>query len=187
MPCLSESDRKAILELARQAVEEAVCRNRPVPEIPPTEILERRCGVFVTLHVGKRLHGCIGVIEGKETLGQSIARCAASAALDDPRFPKMRAEELGDLEIEVSLLSGLERIQPAEIEIGKHGLLVEQDCRRGLLLPQVAAEHQLSIEQFLQETCRKAGLRTDAWQNPATRIFGFTCEIVSKEQPPNGK
>jgi len=182
MPCLSEADRKAILELARQAVEEAVCRNRPVLEIPRTETLERRCGVFVTLHVAGRLHGCIGVIEGKETLGQSIVRCAASAALEDQRFPKMRAEELKELEIEVSLLSGLERIQPEEIEIGRHGLLVEQDYRRGLLLPQVAEEHHLSKEQFLQETCRKAGLRTDAWQSPATRIFGFTCEIVTEQQ-----
>lgn len=179
MPFLSEADRKAILGFARQAVEEAVYRNRPVPEIPHAEIFERRCGVFVTLHVAKRLHGCIGVIEGKETLGQSIARCAASAALEDPRFPRMRAEELGDLEIEVSLLSALEPIQPEQIEIGRHGLLIEREHHRGLLLPQVAGEHHLSKEQFLQETCRKAGLNTDAWRSPGTRIFGFTCEIVS--------
>ena len=182
MQCLSEDDRKAILELARQAVAEAVCRNRLLPEIPTSGIFERRCGVFITLHVHKRLHGCIGVIDAKEPLGQSIPRCAASAALEDPRFPKMLPEELGALDVEVSLLSPLENIQPEEIEIGKHGLMVEQDLRRGLLLPQVATEHHLDKERFLQETCRKAGLRADAWKAPGTRIYGFSCEIVRQQR-----
>jgi AmmeMemoRadiSam system protein A len=182
MPCLSEDERKAILELARQAVGEAVCRNRPLPEIPSTGVFERRAGVFVTLHVARRLHGCIGVIDAKEPLGQSIARCAASAALEDPRFPKMRPEELSALDVEVSLLSPLERIQPEQIEIGKHGLLMEQDFRRGLLLPQVAVEHHLDRERFLQEACRKAGLHADAWKSPGTRIYGFTCEIVAEQR-----
>lgn len=178
MQCLSEADRKAILELARQAVEEAVCRNQLLDEIPKTGVFERRCGVFVTLHVRKRLRGCIGVIEAREPLGYSIARCAASAALEDPRFTRMVPEEMKDLEIEVSLLSALERIQPEAIEIGKHGLLVEQGFHKGLLLPQVAVEHHLERERFLQETCHKAGLRGDAWKSPETRIYGFTCEIV---------
>ena len=186
MPCLSEDDRKAILELARQAVGEAVCRNR-LPEIPTNGIFERRCGVFVTLHVNKRLRGCIGVIDAKEPLGASIARCAASAALEDPRFAKMLPEELTALEVEVSLLSPLEYIQPEEIEIGKHGLMVEQDFRRGLLLPQVATEHHLDKERFLQETCRKAGLRADAWRSPSTRIYGFTCEILTEQREPEPK
>jgi len=183
MQCLSEADRKAILELVRQAVEEAVCRNRRLEEIPQTGIFERRCGVFVTLHVGKRLRGCIGVIESKEPLGQSIARCAVSAALEDPRFTRMLPEEIGNFEIEVSLLSPLERIRPEAIEIGKHGLLVEQGLRRGLLLPQVALEHRLDKDRFLRETCRKAGLPDDAWKSPETRIYGFTCEIVGPEEP----
>lgn len=182
MPCLSEADRKAILGLARQAVGEAVCQNRLLPEIPINGILERRCGVFVTLHVNKRLHGCIGMIDAKDPLGQSIPRCAASAALEDPRFPRMLPEEINTLEVEVSLLSALERILPEEIEIGKHGLMVEQEFRRGLLLPQVATEHHLDRERFLQETCRKAGLRPDAWKSPGTRIYGFTCEIVAEQR-----
>jgi AmmeMemoRadiSam system protein A len=182
MLCLSEAERKAILELARQAVEEAVCRDRLIPEIPTSGVFERRCGVFVTLQVNKRLHGCIGVIDAKEPLGLSIVRCATGAALEDPRFPKMRPEELSALDVEVSLLSPLERIQPEEIEIGRHGLLVEQDFRRGLLLPQVATEHQLDRKRFLQETCRKAGLRADAWKSPGTNIYGFTCEIVAEQR-----
>ena len=182
MQCLSEAERKAILELARQAVAEAVCRNRLLEQIPETGVFERRCGVFVTLHVDHRLRGCIGVIEAKEALGPSIARCAVGAALEDPRFTRMRPEEMGSLEIEVSLLSPLERIQPEAIEIGKHGLLVEQGLRRGLLLPQVALEHHLDKDQFLNETCHKAGLPDDAWKSPETRIYGFTCEIAGRDE-----
>jgi AmmeMemoRadiSam system protein A len=184
MPCLSEADRTAILDLARRAVEEAVCRERRLQEIPETGVFEQRCSVFVTLYSGKRLHGCIGMIDPKEPLGAAIVRCAANAALEDPRFPKMRPSEIASLEIEVSVLSPLEAIQPERIEIGKHGLLVEQDSHRGLLLPQVAVEHQLSRERFLEETCHKAGVRADAWKQPGTRIFAFTCEVVAAE-PPN--
>jgi uncharacterized protein len=178
MPCLSETDRKAILGLARQAVTEAVCNRRLLEEIPKTEALEAQCGVFVTLHVGGKLRGCIGVIETKQRLGETIVRSAYGAALNDPRFSPVQEEELPRMQIEVSLLSPLQRLQPEEIEIGKHGLLVEQGIRRGLLLPQVALEHHLGREEFLRETCHKAGLPVDAWKAPDTGIYGFTCEIL---------
>jgi AmmeMemoRadiSam system protein A len=180
MPCLSEADRKSVLELARQAVVEAVSRKPPLENIPNTGVLEQRCGVFVTLRVRGRLHGCIGVMESVEPLGASIPRCAASAAMEDPRFNAMTPDELVELKIEVSLLSPLRRIQPEEIEIGKHGLLVEQGPHRGLLLPQVAVEHRLGREEFLKETCGKAGLAADAWKAPETRIYGFTCEVLEE-------
>ena len=178
MLCLSEADRKSILELARQAVEEAVCQKCLLKDIPKAGVFQQRCGVFVSLHVRERLRGCIGVIEAKEPLGESIVRCAAGAALEDPRFSPMEPEELEGLVIEVSVLSPLRRIQPEEIEIGKHGLLVERGYRRGLLLPQVAVEHHLEREEFLKETCHKAGLAADAWKEPDTQIHGFTCEIL---------
>lgn len=135
----------------------------------------------MTLHVRGKLRGCIGVIDGREPLGESIVRCTASAALQDPRFTQMQPEEVTDSEIEVSLLSPIQRILPEQIEVGKHGLVVEQGMRRGLLLPQVAVEHRLDRERFLEETCHKAGLARDAWKNPETAIYGFTCEIVRLE------
>ena len=122
------------------------------------------------------------MIQPHESLGENIARCAFSAALEDPRFAPMQPDELSQLEIEVSLLSPLERIQPQQIEIGKHGLLVEQGFRRGLLLPQVATEHHLGREEFLNEACHKAGLPLDSWKAADTRIYGFTCEIVAEEK-----
>jgi len=99
--------------------------------------------------------------------------------LRDPRFPAMRSEELGELNIEISVLSPLAPIRPEEIEIGRHGLVVSDESHRGLLLPQVAPEHGLNRQQFLAETCRKAKLPREAWQWPNTRIQGFTCEVFS--------
>jgi len=182
MPCPSDADRKTILDLARQAITEAVCQGRLVHPIPKGGVLERRCGVFVSLHVKGKLRGCIGVIDGREPLGESIVRCAAGAALEDPRFPRMKPEEIAEMEVEVSLMTPLEPILPEEVKIGTHGLLVEQGGRRGLLLPQVALEHGLERERFLEETCWKAGMARDAWKNPETKIYGFRCEILCEDK-----
>ena len=180
MPSLSEEDRKAILELARQGVLHAVSHERPLSIFPTGGVFAERRGLFVTLHVAKKLRGCIGIIEPATNLGEMLARCAADAALHDPRFSRMRAEEMDALEIEVSLLSPIEPIHPEVVEIGTHGLLVERGTRRGLLLPQVAVEHRLSREQFLAETCTKAGLPRDAWKEPETKLYGFRCEIIAE-------
>jgi len=178
---LSETDRRAMLELARRAIAEAVSLQKPQRDIPCHGVFSEKQGVFVTIHARGRLRGCIGVVEAFEPLGESVARCAASAALHDPRFSPVRAEELPDLKIEISVMSIPEPIRPESIEIGKHGLLVVQGVKRGLLLPQVAAEHKLGSEKFLEETCRKAGLKAEAWQEPETQIFGFTCEVFSEK------
>jgi AmmeMemoRadiSam system protein A len=191
MPSLSEADRQSLLELARRAVAEAVSSQKPAGPISPGGVFAEKRGVFVTLHARGRLRGCIGVIEACEPLGESITRCAVSAAFEDPRFSPVSAEELGELQIELSLLSPPEPILPRNIEIGKHGLLISQAAKRGLLLPQVAVQHKLSREQFLEETCRKAGLAAHAWQEPETQILGFTCEVFSEtstigDQPSSG-
>jgi AmmeMemoRadiSam system protein A len=179
MPYLSESDGQNLLVLARKAIVEAVSR-RELPEtIPHQGIFGERRGVFVTLHVRGELRGCIGTTENNEPLGEATVRCAASAALHDPRFPAMSSEELEQLNIEISVLSPLTPIRPEEIEIGRHGLVVSDENHRGLLLPQVAPEHGLNREQFLAETCRKARLPQEAWRWPTTRIQGFTCEVFS--------
>jgi AmmeMemoRadiSam system protein A len=178
---LSETDRRAMLELARRAIAEAVSLQKLQQDIPGDGVFSEKHGVFVTIHAGGRLRGCIGVVEAFEPLGESVARCAANAALHDPRFSPVRAEELPDLNLEISVLSIPEPIRPENIEIGKHGLLVVQGVKRGLLLPQVAVEHKLCREKFLEETCRKAGLKAEAWQEPETQIFGFTCEVFSEK------
>jgi AmmeMemoRadiSam system protein A len=181
MPSLSDLDRRALLRLARQAVIEAVSHESHPQQVPMDGIFAERRGAFVTLHVRHRLRGCIGVTEALDPLGDNVVRCAVSAALQDPRFPPVRSEEIPDLQIEISLLSSPAPIRPQEIEIGRHGLLIARGPRRGLLLPQVATEHHFSPEQFLQETCRKAQLPLEAWRDPDVEIFGFTCEVVSED------
>ena len=186
MPCLSEADRRALLELARNAIREAVL-HRKLPElIPSGGVFSERRGVFVTLHVRGQLQGCIGVTEPSESLGEAIVRCAVSAALEDPRFVPMKEPQLEQMSIEISLLSPIQPILPETIEIGRHGLLVVNHAQRGLLLPKVAIEHGLTREQFLEETCRKAGLPRQAWKDAETQIFGFTCEVFS-DSPASGE
>jgi AmmeMemoRadiSam system protein A len=180
MPYLSEVDGQNLLVLARKAIVDAVTRKELPDTIPLEGIFGERRGVFVTLHVRGELRGCIGTTESDEPLGEATVRCAASAALHDPRFPAMRSDELGALSIEISVLSLLTPIRPEEIEIGRHGLVVSDENHRGLLLPQVAPEHGLNREQFLAETCRKAKLPRGAWQWPSTRIQGFTCDVFSE-------
>lgn len=183
MPCLSEADRRALLELARRAIGDAVFHRKLPDNIQRDGIFSQQRGVFVTLHVRDRLQGCIGVTEPIESLGESVVRCAVSAALEDPRFAPMKEPQLGEMSIEISLLSPLEPILPEAIEIGHHGLLVVNQARRGLLLPKVATEHGLTQEQFLEETCRKAGLLRNAWKDPETKLFAFTCEVFSDTPP----
>jgi AmmeMemoRadiSam system protein A len=182
MPSLSEAEKGSALQLARTAVIETVT-HRKLPSLIPREgVFAERRGVFVTLHVHRRLQGCIGVVEPDEPLGDAIVRCAAGAALEDPRFAPLRADQLGELSIEISLLSPPAPISPEAIELGRHGLLLVHHSKRGLLLPQVAIEHHLTREQFLEETCRKAALPREAWSDPEARLFAFTCEVFSDEK-----
>ena len=167
-----------MLALAREAVSHAVTHRSLIESIPQHGIFLEQHGLFVTLHVSGKLRGCIGVIEGEEPLGITIVKCAFSAAREDPRFPSLQPDELPRLAIELSLLSPVSRIAPEEIRMGRHGLLIVQGKNRGLLLPQVALEHGLDREQFLAETCRKAGLPRDAWRDPQTAIYGFSGEII---------
>ena len=182
MPSLSEAEKGSALQLARTAVIETVT-HRKLPSLIPREgVFAERRGVFVTLHVHRRLQGCIGVVEPDEPLGDAIVRCAAGAALEDPRFAPLRADQLGELSIEISLLSPPAPISPEAIELGRHGLLLVHHSKPGLLLPQVAIEHHLTREQFLEETCRKAALPREAWSDPEARLFAFTCEVFSDEK-----
>jgi AmmeMemoRadiSam system protein A len=183
MPSLSEADRHAILKFARRVVVEAVTLGRLPEHVPTDGIFGERRGVFVTLRIKGHLRGCIGVVEADTLLGDSVARCAAGAALQDPRFAPMRVTDLNQLQIEISLLSRPEPIDVNAIEIGRHGLIVTSGSQRGLLLPQVAIENNLDREQFLSETCRKAHLLRDAWRDARTKILGFTCDVFSDGEP----
>jgi AmmeMemoRadiSam system protein A len=178
----SESDRHLLLQLARDVIAAHVeARSQPAVEI--CGVLARHGGAFVSVHNRGDLRGCIGHIEANEPLGVVVPRCAVAACSADPRFPAVSAAELPELEIELSLLGPLEPIAgAADVEIGRHGLVVELGWNRGLLLPQVAAEWGWDAVTFLAHTCHKAGLPRDAWKG-AARIWRFEAEVFSEHRP----
>jgi AmmeMemoRadiSam system protein A len=167
------------LDLARRALTAHVT-GAPMPEEESNDVLLRPAGAFVTLHCRGDLRGCIGCVEANEPLGRVVARCAVSAGTSDPRFPAVTPAELAHIDIEISILGPLESISTLEhIEIGRHGLIVELGCRRGLLLPQVATEWKWNRETFVAQTCRKADLPPDAWKTGA-QIWRFEAEVFGE-------
>jgi hypothetical protein len=180
---LSPEARRRLVETARRAIAERLA-GWPVPETDdaPLEELRRCAGAFVTLTRRKdgQLRGCVGLTEPSLPLGQVVARVAVAAALHDSRFPPVTAVELDDLEVHVSVLGPMEPIAAADVEIGVHGLVVRADGRSGLLLPQVPVEHDWTREQFLEATCRKAGLPAGRWKQPECELYAFTAVVFGE-------
>lgn len=175
----SEADRRLLLRIAREAIVAHVSI-MPLSAVERAAVLDRPSGVFVTIHTRGALRGCIGHVEATEPLGHVVPRCAVAACSTDPRFPPVTRAELPALDIELSLLGSLEPVRVAEeLEIGRHGLMVERDWHRGLLLPQVATEWRWDRTTFLAETCRKAGLPGDAWRRGAV-LWKFEAEVFGE-------
>jgi AmmeMemoRadiSam system protein A len=182
---LGAEERRELLGLARRAIE-AELRGKPLAEAVVPEALRSRAGAFVTLKTREgELRGCIGYVEPRFPLAEAVARAAVAAATDDPRFPAVTQDELGDLAIDVSVLGPAAPIAPSEVRVGTHGLVVERGPRRGLLLPQVAVEQLWDAETFLDHTCRKAGLPPGSWREAGTRVLAFEAEVFG-EEPPTG-
>ena len=171
---------RVLLALAREALTGVVTGGTlPAPE-QVDEAFTRQQGAFVTLTIGGNLRGCIGYPEPIYPLYKSIIHGAASAALQDPRFPPVAPDELPQIAIEISVLSLLTPIKPEAVVVGTHGLVVEKGRMRGLLLPQVPIEWGWNREEFIAYTCRKAGLPADAWRTGAT-LSSFTAEVFSEK------
>lgn len=170
---LTKEEKKELLQLARSAIELFVRENKiPKYKTENTKFIEKK-GAFVTLKKQGELRGCIGFIEPLLPLYQCIVQTAIYAACRDTRFLPVCQDELGDLEIEISVLSPLRKINnPKLVRIGKHGLVIAKDGKKGLLLPQVPVENHWDQQTFLERTCIKAGLPKDAWKNGAD-IFVF--------------
>ena len=180
---LTKKEKQILLSVARISIEDAVNgTNSNLPE-QVTPALGEKCGAFVTLHRRGELRGCIGYIEGFMPLIETVAEVASKAALEDPRFPHVATDELNEIEIEISALSPLKLIKDAsEVEVGKHGIVIQNGPYRGLLLPQVATEYNWDRETFLSQTCRKAGLSQEKWKDPQTKIHIFSADIFSEKK-----
>jgi AmmeMemoRadiSam system protein A len=169
--------------MARRAIARALSSTGEVePREIPSEIA-RRAGAFVTLREPDgALRGCVGFTEPRLPLWRTVQEAALGAAFRDGRFATVTAGELCRLSIQISVLGELAPIRPEEVSIGIHGLMVQHNGRRGLLLPQVAHELSLDREQFLAYTCRKAGLEQDTWRESACQVLAFTAEYFGEDE-----
>jgi AmmeMemoRadiSam system protein A len=180
---MDDPARKELLEIAREAVAAAVRRQKP-PEVKPVSAeLNKPRGAFVTIKNHGRLRGCIGQFVAEGPLFELVQEMAA-AATHDPRFTfePVTHDELPDLDVEVSVLGPLEKIDdPLDFNLGVHGIYIKRGFSHGCFLPQVAAETGWSKEEFLSHCASgKAGLPPDAWKDPKTEVLRFTCEVVSE-------
>jgi AmmeMemoRadiSam system protein A len=173
----SPDERALLLRLAHDSISLALDR-RELPLEPPTLHLSEPRGAFTSLYLHGELRGCVGYVLPASSVYRAVAETARAAAFNDNRFPPVTNDEAPHLEIELSILSPPLPILAESVEVGRHGLLISQHGHRGLLLPQVAVEHQWDPTTFLEQTCRKAGLPPDAWLKGAT-LHAFTAEIFS--------
>jgi MEMO1 family protein len=181
---LSEEEKNELLALARRSVEQAVSGDTPVgPTVSASEALQREYGAFVTLHESGNLRGCIGFTSAVHPLYRTVWETAILASQHDPRFQPVSASELPLLQYEISVLSPLRRVlNPQQIEVGRHGLLVKNSAHEGLLLPQVPVEQRWDRQTFLEHTCLKAGLPSDSWKDEETDLFAFTAEVFGEAE-----
>jgi len=182
---ISEKSGEYLVELAKKTVVYYLETGKKleVPDNHPIE-LDEKLGVFVTLNKNNNLRGCIGYAEPIETAINATIDVAIAAAFNDPRFPEVSEDEYDKLEFEVTVLTQPELIEIAhpeqyfdEIEIGRDGLIVQKGYSRGLLLPQVAVENALDVENFLEHTCMKAGNSADSWMDESCDVDRFQGQI----------
>jgi len=177
---LNSRDRKLLLDLARKAIAAAVRTGKlPACEVTAEHLLGQQ-GCFVTIKLHGALRGCIGNFTSDKPLYQLVQEMAVSAATRDPRFYPMKEEDLNGFELEISVLSPLTKIStPEEVVVGTHGLYLEKNFSRGVLLPQVAVEQGWSREVFLSQTALKAGLKRDDWKEGAD-LYVFTAQVFGE-------
>jgi AmmeMemoRadiSam system protein B/AmmeMemoRadiSam system protein A len=183
-PVLTAPQQAELLSIARGSLERFLAGEDAwsVAEPPSDPLLHRNLGAFVTLTLDGELRGCIGHMYGDMPLYQAVAQAAVDAATNDSRFPPLPADLLGDVEIEVSVLSPFKRVRDisseAEIEVGRHGLYLLYGQRRGVLLPQVPVANNWTRDQYLEQICLKAGLPEDCLKQAA--LYTFTAEVFGE-------
>jgi MEMO1 family protein len=176
---LERQEKDELLRIARQSVETAVKERRVVEApAPRSAALNQERGAFVTLKKGGELRGCVGYVAPIKPLYITVRDVARFAALQDTRFSPVTAAELPALEYEISVLSPMRRVMdPKEIKVGEHGLLIRKGNSEGVLLPQVPVEERWDRATFLEQICRKAGLSPRAWQDADADLFRFTALV----------
>lgn len=181
---ISNEEKKAILGIARDSIA-SIFDDNIVSEISLDSypILQSHKGAFVTLTKNHNLRGCIGYIISNNPLHETIKEAARQSAIGDPRFTKLKKEEFDKIEIEVSILSEPFKMNNYDdIIVGKHGLILNEEGRRGLLLPQVPIEHGMNKDEYLSALCEKAGFYRELWEERTLNIEMFTADVFSEKE-----
>lgn len=182
---ISEKHGQYLVEIAKKAI--LTCLNEDIKmEVPkdcPKELMEKM-GIFVTLNKKNALRGCIGYPEPIKSAVEATIESSISAAFSDPRFPELTIDEYPDISIELTVLTEPELLEVSkpeqyleEIELGRDGIIIQKGYRRGLLLPQVAIEHNMTVREFLEHTCMKAGISADSWMDASSEVYTFQGKI----------
>ena len=179
---LTIEEQRALLAVARRSLVSAVT-DQKLPALDFSyAVLQERRGAFVTLHRRGQLRGCIGYVLPLYPLRETVEQAARAAAVRDPRFPPVSPDELPEIDIEISVLSPMRRVQDVrQIEVGVHGLMIKKGAHTGLLLPQVAPQYAWDREHFLRQTCIKAGLPPDAWQEGDADILMYSAQVFGEQ------
>lgn len=180
---LNNQQKNRLLEIARASINTYLQTGKKMELSETDPVLQQKMGAFVTLNKHKELRGCIGNLSVNQPLYLTVRDMAVEAAVDDPRFSALSLSELKDVEIEISVLSILEKVASAKkIELGKHGVLVRRGNQSGVFLPQVATETGWSKEEFLNNLCaHKAGMAANAWKDKDTELYIFTADVFSEK------
>ena len=181
---LTEQEKKILLNAARESIRSTFSNEKlPATDYKKHPVFNSHSGAFVTITKNKNLRGCIGYIISSQPLFLTVCEAAIQAATEDPRFPSLDENEFEKIELEISILSEPFQIKSYdEIEIGKHGLILEEKGRRALLLPQVPIEHNFNKEEFLSALCQKGGFSPNLWEEKLLNISMFTATVFSEEE-----
>jgi uncharacterized protein len=181
---LAVEEKKILLGSARKSIQSLFEKTEiEKPDFTKYPVFETKAGAFVTLTKNGSLRGCIGYIISDQNLFDTVCDAAVNAAESDPRFPSVKESELNYISIEISVLSPPFPLSGYdEIEIGVHGLILEEKGRRGLLLPQVPVEHHLNKEQYLDAICQKTGFPAGYWRTKQLQLSGFTATVFNEEE-----
>lgn len=185
MILLSQDEAETLLTFGEQHLQ-AVVASRPVPRLPRLPILDEEYGAFATLRRGKDLRGCIGNFAGTGALGSVLPRVIREAALTDPRFPPVTAEEVGLLSLSLSLLTPAEPVGGyEEIQLGRHGIILTVGTKRAIFLPEVAVEQAWDLETTLEMLTRKAGALPGSWRGAEARFSVFETVKIGRHPDSN--
>ena len=177
---LNKKEQKELLRIVRETITSFVTSGAITSVEIASGGLVTESGCFVTIKQQGRLRGCIGNFVSDKPLYRLVQEMAVSAATRDPRFYPMKQPDLADFELEISVLSPLEKIDSVEmIKVGKHGLYIIKNSSHGVLLPQVATEYGWDRDTFLKHTCLKAGLPENAWQKECD-IYIFSAQVFGE-------